>query len=172
MTSQLTLALKLALCFAITSEVSLANSDIGSFEKCYKERATKIPTAEERAFLDAYLAYLKTGSRESGQLTITKMKDLAKSQGGQFSVRWVSIFEGAIELCCGGPATCTESFGSSTLKRLLPRIQKGWVTAIELVLTYQQLAKTDGADAQGLKDYLQIINEKHRWALHNFRNRQ
>lgn len=145
--------------------------DISNFESCYKERASTIPTKPERAFLDSYLTYLRSGTPSNGDVVILKMKELAKSQGGQFSTKWVSVFEGAMELCCGGPQTCTEGFGSITLKTLHPRVEKGWMTAIFVVLMYERLAKTDGADAEGLKEYLSVIKNKHPWSITMFKEK-
>jgi len=36
---------------------------------------------------------------------------------------------------------------------------------------YERLAKSDGADAQGLRDYVKLIQEQHPWAIRYFRKR-
>ncbi|MBK8203211.1 MAG: hypothetical protein IPK68_13115 [Bdellovibrionales bacterium] len=146
-------------------------TDIGHFESCYKERASKIPSKPERAFLDSYLTYLKSGTPANGETVISQMQELAKRQNGKFSVEWASIFEGTMELCCDGPHTCSESFGSTSGMALRPRVEKGWLTAIYVVLMYERLAKTDGADAEGLNGYLGIIRSKHPWAITLFKKK-
>lgn len=142
-------------------------ADISKYEKCYSERSSIIPSIEERSFLDSYIKYLKYGSKENGEIAIEKMRILARKQGGKFNIKWVSLFEGSMELCCGKPH-CKESLGAATLKALYPRVEKGWATAISLVQMYQRLAKTDGADASGLNDYMRLINENHKWAISFF----
>lgn len=140
-------------------------ASIGGYENCYRQRAANIPSVEEREFLDSYIEYLKVGSKTKGEMAISKMQALAKKAGGRFNVQWVSIFEGSHELCCGGPQSCYESLGSTSLKFLYPRIEKGWVTATFLVLMYYRLANSDGADFSGLSDYMKVIREKHPWAI-------
>jgi hypothetical protein len=152
----------------VTSLPSVAVNNVTTFETCYRERAKKIPSIAEKSFLDAYLKYLKSGTKENGEEAIEQMSALAKTQGGRFSTQWAGIFEGAIDLCCGGPQTCTESFGSATAQALMPRVERGWITAINLVLTYEKLAKTDGAEAENLQDFVEVIRKKHPWGIKAF----
>lgn len=161
-------AIYFLLAITLTSAIS-ARAELAYFESCYKERAKNIPSPAEKEFLDSYLIYLKTGKVGDGITAIEKMKGLAKSQGGKFSTRWAGIFEGTMDLCCGGPATCTHSFGSASRSKLWPRVEKGYVTAINLVLTYEQLAKVDGAESSGLRRYTNLIQEKHPWAIRMFK---
>lgn len=161
-------AIYFVLAISLISSMS-AHANLAYFESCYKERAKNIPTPAEKEYLDSYLTYLKSGKASDGTTAIEKMKGLAKSQGGKFSTRWAGIFEGTMDLCCGGPSTCTHSFGSASLSKLWPRVEKGYVTAINLVLTYEQLAEVDGAESSGLKKYTRLIQEKHPWAIRMFK---
>lgn len=146
-----------------------ANERVNKFSSCFEKRADKVPSTAERELLNAYVNYFKNGSAKSGRAVIDKMLALKNDVGGKFSVKWVGLFEGAIELCCSSEtSSCSESFGSISLLRILPRVEKGYATALEIVLLYSALAKTDGADASGLRDYQKIIKSKHPWAIRKF----
>ncbi len=148
--------------------VGKVNPDALYYESCYKPRAALTPSKSEREFLDSYLEYLKVDSQKNSKTVIEKIKALAKDQGGRFSTQWVSIFEGAIELCCNHPPTCTDSFGSTSLKVLYPKVKQGNQSAIDIVLMYKRFVKSDGAESEGLQEYLDLINKKHSKVVKKF----
>ncbi len=141
----------------LTSFASQTTFD--DFKACYKSSSSQIAVARERAFLDSYLQYLASGKDSDGRSAIKKLIELKPKDKTRISSKWIGIFEGSIDLCCKDSGACTYSFGSASLEKLRPRVERGNAAAIDLVLTYSALVQTDGAESESLADYQKIIRK-------------
>lgn len=139
---------------------TLSSGTKSCFEKVIKE---KVPTEEERHLLKSYLDYLANQTLKNSDIVIQKMQKLAQKNKGHFSIEWVSLFEGSSKILCAG-----ESLGVLSGKILEPRVSNGHSDAIDIVLMYQKLASSDGADAENLKEYMDTIRNKHPKKITNF----
>ncbi len=133
--------------------------DFAKYGKCTKTTLSK----EENLFFKSFIEYIDYGSVTNGQKVIKNMIELYKNNDNKrFSTQYIGVFEGH---------RCSGSIGSTTLKKLYPRVEKVWVTASEVVLLYQHLAKLDGAEASSLEQYTNLIKQKHPWALNVFKKK-
>lgn len=140
---------------AIPPPIREADSKILSYKK-WLQKSSAIKNNEEKILAINYIEFLDTKSKKSADKVIFSLKRSSQKAQQPLNYKQFGLFKNSADLIYK-----TESLPTISIKNLIPLIEQGNESAIELFLIYSAATQVNSSEAPFFSPIGKVLNEKY-----------